>query len=831
LLVVAVVNVYEIEGQAFSRVMTLVAAGFVVTMLLPLAYRLPFFALLSLAGILWVLGPTDGAWLLALGFSLIGIAHLPIPMVARVGVLLFVAGVFAALRAGTPSTPWSSAVWPILGSMFMFRMVLYLRAIAAGQAPRDVWGVLAYFYMLPNVAFPLFPVIDYQNFGRTHYDREARAIYEQGMLWISRGLLHLVLYRFVYFQVLNDPVDVVDLSDLVRYMLGTFLLYLRVSGQFHLIVGVLHLFGFRLPETHKLYYLAHSFTELWRRINIYWTDFMMKAVFYPLYFKVKRLGPVRSLVLATAGVFFTTWALHSYQWFWLRGGFPLTGPDVLFWGILGALVIRGAVKELKSPKAPRQSAGVWSWRMGLKAAVTFSIFCFLWSLWSSESIGQWVWLLGAAGNVDAAGVLLSAGVFIAILLLGGWNWEIRRASSPRWLELARLSSVRTLAPLIGLLALAQPVVQGAVSTRVGDTLRALQTTNLNARDAALRHRGYYEQLDVRGQLNALNTADRAPPEWQTPADAGVIRERSDHLTRDLYPSRSVVWNGNVFSTNELGMRDREYAVQKPANTFRIALLGPSHVMGNGVADDETFETLLEARMNREQAAKGRNVEILNFGVDGYPLPAQLAILEDRALDFSPDMIILTNYHEGNLMTERYLLKVLNAGVRLPDEGLQALLDAEGLPEGFRGSLPVPYEWARGVVRWLGFEPRMLDAEAGARVRRITDPINDRAIARIAEIGRAKGIQVVVLFLDVVVDNAPHAIPNQAAVEAEALPILNLFDVFPPERRTMLRVAPWDDHPNAEGHRLIADRLYEELMPLMPVAPVPPIPSPATLGGA
>ena len=64
-------------------------------------------------------------------------------------------------------------------------------------------------------------------------------------------------------------------------MLGTFLLYLRVSGQFHLIVGLLHLFGFRLPETHKLYYLAHSFTELWRRINIYWTDFMMKPVFYP----------------------------------------------------------------------------------------------------------------------------------------------------------------------------------------------------------------------------------------------------------------------------------------------------------------------------------------------------------------------------------------------------------------------------------------------------------------------------------------------------------------------------------------------------------------------
>ena len=67
------------------------------------------------------------------------------------------------------------------------------------------------------------------------------------------------------------------------------------STTFHMIVGLLHLFGFRLPETHKLYYLAHSFTELWRRINIYWTEFMMKAVFYPTYFRVKQRGPKPAL--------------------------------------------------------------------------------------------------------------------------------------------------------------------------------------------------------------------------------------------------------------------------------------------------------------------------------------------------------------------------------------------------------------------------------------------------------------------------------------------------------------------------------------------------------
>ena len=116
------------------------------------------------------------------------------------------------------------------------------------------------------------------------------------MRWIVRGLLHLILYRFVYLHLAGDPAELVTLGDLRAVPARTFLLYLRVSGQFHLIVGVLHLYGFRLPETHHLYYLASSFTDFWRRINIYWKDFMMKLVYYPSYFRLRRWGGNTALV-------------------------------------------------------------------------------------------------------------------------------------------------------------------------------------------------------------------------------------------------------------------------------------------------------------------------------------------------------------------------------------------------------------------------------------------------------------------------------------------------------------------------------------------------------
>ena len=66
---------------------------------------------------------------------------------------------------------------------------------------------------------------------------------------------------------------------------------------------MLHLFGFNLPETHHRYFLASSFTDFWRRINIYWKDFMMKVFYYPAYFRLRRFGDTVALVLATVFMF------------------------------------------------------------------------------------------------------------------------------------------------------------------------------------------------------------------------------------------------------------------------------------------------------------------------------------------------------------------------------------------------------------------------------------------------------------------------------------------------------------------------------------------------
>jgi hypothetical protein len=287
------------------------------------------------------------------------------------------------------------------------------------------------------------------------------------------------------------------------------------------------------------------------------------------------------------------------------------------------------------------------------------------------------------------------------------------------------------------------------------------------------------------------------------------------MLRELLPSRRVLWNGNAFTTNRWGMRDQDYPREKSPGTLRIALLGPSHVMGNGVADDATFESLLEQRLNRDlRSPRYRRVEVLNFGVDGYSLPQQVALLEDRVFQFHPDVVIATHYQSNRAMTEGFLTKVVFQGLQVPDDRLKALLARAGLLDTGRGGLPVPFAGGRALAHRLGIETRMPSVEAESRIRWISDDVLEWAFRRFAESTRSQGVLPVVLALNTVIDNVAAEIPNRKLIDELGLPVFDLFDVFPEAERPSLRVAPWDDHPNAAGHRLIADRVYTSIVALL-----------------
>src|SRR5262249_1607957 len=158
---------------------------------------------------------------------------------------------------------------------------------------------LSYFFLLPNACFMLFPVVDYRTFQRGYFAESIHSLQRKGLQMMFRGTTHLLLYRIVYFDLLIKPDEVHDFGSLVGYVVCNYALYLHVSGQFHIACGLLQLFGFQLPETHHHYFLATGFTDYWRRINIYWKDFMVRLVFNPIAFRLKRWPRPLTLAIAT----------------------------------------------------------------------------------------------------------------------------------------------------------------------------------------------------------------------------------------------------------------------------------------------------------------------------------------------------------------------------------------------------------------------------------------------------------------------------------------------------------------------------------------------------
>ncbi len=393
-LLLLVFSLYHLGKGGFLRMSSIVFGAFLIHYWLPFRIKEPFWVAVSIAGAFVLLQPLVATLLIVVGLSFFLILRSPVAFRYRVS---FLVAIFALLIYGCATKHFRVipvSFYSVFGAIFMFRIIIYVYDLAHAREPAQLLPFLSYFFLLPNYYFTLFPVVDFQTMRRGYYQRDIHEIAQQGIHWMMRGAIQLMLYRLVtYFNDPYLPDRVTSLHALITTMVLTFLLYLNVSGTFHLIVGMLHLFGYDLPETNRRYLLSSSFTDFWRRANIYWKDFMVKIVYFPVYFKLHKRGNVRAQVVATAAVFLVTWGLHSYQFFWVKGQFLISWPDTIFWTILGLLVTANVLYESRHKR--RKQNPSWQGRVihAVQVIVTFTVIVTLWSLWSSPSVGAWAYLI------------------------------------------------------------------------------------------------------------------------------------------------------------------------------------------------------------------------------------------------------------------------------------------------------------------------------------------------------------------------------------------------------------------------------------------------------
>ncbi|AXG69428.1 GDSL-like lipase/acylhydrolase family protein [Kordia sp. SMS9] len=253
---------------------------------------------------------------------------------------------------------------------------------------------------------------------------------------------------------------------------------------------------------------------------------------------------------------------------------------------------------------------------------------------------------------------------------------------------------------------------------------------------------------------------------------------TDGLIYELLPNLDTKYKLANFRTNAEGFRDRNHEIHSKA--LKIAVLGDSFTMGTGVSEDEMYVAQTEKQLN--QLVNDTEFEVFNFGVSGYALTQYKTILEQNALKYQPDLVVIgfcasnDHYRVGidfsmddftikpkkNVFWDSYLKKLL-----------QIKLNSE-TPE------PVVYE-----------------AENLQHV--------DQQFQEFQSIFTKNNSKGLILYLDLVFD-AVRVAQIQSLAEKNNLFFVDVSNFFQNKNIYEYIVNELDPHPNGKANQIFADTL-------------------------
>ena len=132
-------------------------------------------------------------------------------------------------------------------------------------------------------------------------------------------------------------------------------------------------------------------------------------------------------------------------------------------------------------------------------------------------------------------------------------------------------------------------------------------------------------------------------------DSEIFRDMSqdqkNQLCMDLYQIRTsgseIIPNqsSNTININSEGFRGSEFSTIKEQNDFRIIMLGGSTMFGTGAtSDDTTIPGYLQSFFDESQL--DNKIEVINAGIQGADSNTELKLIENKLLQFSPDLVII-----------------------------------------------------------------------------------------------------------------------------------------------------------------------------------------------
>jgi lysophospholipase L1-like esterase len=269
------------------------------------------------------------------------------------------------------------------------------------------------------------------------------------------------------------------------------------------------------------------------------------------------------------------------------------------------------------------------------------------------------------------------------------------------------------------------------------------------------------------------------------------------LSAELRPGFSTLYAGQQIAINSSGYRGPEFAAAEP-DVLRVALVGDSMTFGFAVP----YEDTLPPRLEQALRARGVRAQVLGLGVPGYSALDIARVVETRALELRPHVIVYVFFSN----------------------------DIE--PQAVRGSIPedrvidplVDFRWRSALLEWSVGQARRLGWRLGFQLERYG---REEYLAEY-EAGGGERLRAALRRMQAVCDehrielrvaaypamsytplNGLRAIDERAAADVRALgiPHVDLIEAFADTQDlSRYQVSPFDAHPDGEAHRLVAEHL-------------------------
>jgi hypothetical protein len=175
-------------------------------------------------------------------------------------------------------------------------------------------------------------------------------------------------------------------------------------------------------------------------------------------------------------------------------------------------------------------------------------------------------------------------------------------------------------------------------------------------------------------------------------------------------------------------------------------------------------------------------------VNGYGTVSMVEVMTKRIPAFRPNVVVFVAHPEDASRTINVLGKSIGSGVAPGYPYLRSLIEQRGLTPGSpRAAVErqLSGDW-QSIVGWT--------------------------YRQVADEARKEGIIPVWVYVPGVLhtgmDDRDHALIRMAR-EANFAKVI-VLDPYKAQQKSELVVAPWDHHPNAKGHRLVAEALYGAL---------------------